>query len=269
MRNRGVYRRLGRAAALAALLACALPAAAGALTISQSSSTQVVQQTSIACFDTDDTFLETSWYRVFDLTTPGMVPVTVSSVTFGIEDTDDGQGTGKPVTVALYALSKSFILSNLEPLAERTVPVFNDESPGLKTVQISGTIPDPATTQLVIEVYAGSGAADGSKFIIGSNSFPETAESYIRAPDCGVIEPSAPENLIPDPMVPMHPIILAEGTYPGEPQPGGAPPPPPPVRDPGKRCKKGKRKSKAKGKAAAAAKKKGKKCKRKKRRRGK
>ncbi len=249
-------KRLALLSLLAGLIALGAAAPAGAITLKQNSSNVVEEDNSAACIENDGTpaqrnTYENSYYRLYDLRSLDAPSLTISSVTFGIEDARAGSPGGQPIDVYIHALTGSFTVPHLIELAHQEVTVADSESGRLRTVPISATITDLAYTQLVIEVYQANGIPNGHKFIIGSNSAPESAASYFRAPVCGADIPS--ETALwgfPD----MSLVLFAEGTYPGE---GGAPAPAP--RKPCKKRGKGKKKGKRSGKAKSAKKKKKKK----------
>jgi hypothetical protein len=60
----------------------------------------------------------------------------------------------------------------------------------LTVVNIPVTGSAPAGSELVVEVLTPDGAAAGNSFFIGSNAAAETGPSYLRAPACGVNNPT-------------------------------------------------------------------------------
>jgi hypothetical protein len=193
-------KRIVLAAALAVLSLLALPLSASAITVSQNSSNEILPGNSLSCpgNSVGQTTAETGYWRVFDLSDTGTTSFTTASVTFGIQTADDAAGDGQPLEIRLYALDGAFTLENLTLLATEPITVQDSESHHLRTVPITATIPDPASTQLVAEVFAPDGSELVNFFEIGSNDDAETAPSYITAPDCDVDEPETTADIASD-----------------------------------------------------------------------
>jgi hypothetical protein len=212
-------------------LASASPAAGAATTVSQNTSTTTTAANSISCADTGTGFHEENGYlRRFHLPDHGIAGAfVVSDVTFGIELADDAGGLGQPVSVRLYGIAAAAPLTtgNLALIASQDITVADSEAT-LRTVSVSGTITDPGATDLVIEILTPDGTDAGHSFLIGSNSGGETQTSYIRAPACGLNEPTTPATLgSPG----MHIVLLASGdplVVSPPPAPPAAPAPPAP-----------------------------------------
>src|SRR5947207_2411044 len=146
----------------------------------------------------------------------------VTSVSFGIELAQSGDGTGQPLTVNLYANNGSAFpggdwQSNLIATSgELNIP---DQVDTIFEVPITATVP-AGTLELVMEVMTPDGTAVGNLLFIGSNADPETGPSYLSAVDCGVPDPTPTGDLgFPD----MHIVMNVNGSCPS----GGSPTPTP------------------------------------------
>lgn len=194
--------------------------------VSQNVSTTIAAGNSIRCADDATGFHEENGYlRRFHLPDHGITgPFAVSDVTFGIEAADDAGGLGQPVSVRLFGIAAAapLTIGNLVLIASQGITVADSEAGTLRTVSVSGTITDPGATDLVIEILTPDGTDAGHSFRIGSNSGGETQTSYIRAPACGLNEPTTPAVLgSPG----MHTVLFASGDPPAVSPP--APPAPP------------------------------------------
>jgi hypothetical protein len=174
----------------------------GAVTLSQSSSMDVIGQNSVACPAVDPVFgvvlgtADNSYYRVFDLAAAGVTgDLTISSVTVGVEDAESGGGGGQPAGVKLYTLNGNFTLGNLTQLASANVTVQDVAAPAQGTTggqlidfPISATA--PAGSQLVVEFHSPDGGNDGNFLYVGSNTAAQTGPTYVRAANCSVNQPT-------------------------------------------------------------------------------
>src|SRR5437764_3949714 len=188
-------------------------------TITQSTSQAIVDGNSVACNDGVGT-TENHYWRAFDMTTfTGGQEYDVTSVSFGIELAQSGDGTGQPLTVNLYANNGSPFpggdwQSNLIATSgELNIP---DQADTIFEVPITATVP-AGTLELVMEVMTRDGTAVGNLFFIGSNDDPETGPSYISAADCGITDPTPVWDIgFPD----MHIVMNVNGSCPsGSPTP--------------------------------------------------
>src|SRR5881392_1508150 len=188
-------------------------------TITQSTTQTIVDGNSVACNDGVGT-TENHYWRAFDMNTfTGGQEYDVTSVSFGIELAQSGDGTGQPLTVNLYANHGSPFpggdwQSNLIATSgELNIP---DQVDSIFEVPITATVP-AGTLELVMEVMTPDGTAVGNLFFIGSNTDPETGPSYLSAADCGVNDPTPTGDLgFPD----MHIVMNVNGSCPsGTPTP--------------------------------------------------
>ena len=188
-------------------------------TITQSTSQAIVDGNSVACNNGVGT-TENHYWRAFDMNTfTGGQEYDVTSVSFGIELAQSGNGTGQPLTVNLYANNGSPFpggdwQSNLIATSgELNIP---DQADTIFEVPITATVP-AGTLELVMEVMTPDGTGVGNLFFIGSNPDPETGPSYLSAADCGVPDPTPTGDLgFPD----MHIVMNVNGSCPsGSPTP--------------------------------------------------
>ena len=179
------------AVAVSALSVLALAPTAAAITLAQGTDTLsgVISPSCTSAGGMGAFNRENSFYRVFDLNGAHGINTafTVSSVTFGIKTANSGDGLGQPVTVRVSALQGPFALANMTLLGSQVITVEDDEDNTLRTAAVSGTVADPATSDLVAEVFIPDGEARVDLFAMGVNEDPETAPGCIRAPSCAQI----------------------------------------------------------------------------------
>jgi hypothetical protein len=190
----------------------AAPAAArAATTLSQSTSPTITPDNTVFCGNNDGSaHRQNSYYRRFHLPDHGITGAfAVTSVTFGIEFANDGSDAGQPVSVRIHSIPAGALLTvaNLTLLNSVDITVLDSEGGTLRTVAISGTISNPNTTDLVLEVFLPDGVAGVNKLLIGSNTLPESKPSYIRAPDCSFNEPTTTAIA----GFPTHLVLFATG----------------------------------------------------------
>lgn len=160
-----------------------------AVTLTHSSSMEVLDANAIACADNATGYTrENHFLRTFTLADFGITGgFGVTEVAFGIESVSPATS----VTVGLYTLDGPFTFTNLRLLASQTVPV--DEQQGtVVTVPISADVPAGAT--LVLDVVAPDMVPLSGRFFPGSNQAPETAPSYIASAPCGATDPATFES---------------------------------------------------------------------------
>jgi hypothetical protein len=181
------------------------------ITLSQSSTTTITTLNSVGCVDMFGATAENSYYRVFRLTDFGVnTPFTATRFDFGLEQADSVFGT-QSLQVRLYTLTSTFILTNLTLLKSQIVPVANQALVNVQ-VPLTGVGVAGAGATIVAEVFVPDGQAFGDILFLGSNAAPETGPSYIRAPDCGALQPAPIASLIPATQMVRY-IITVTGTY--------------------------------------------------------
>jgi hypothetical protein len=156
-------------------------------TITQSSSQTITPNNSVACNTGPPTYYhyDTSYWRAFNMAAVnGSQQYNVTSVSFGIDNANDGGNQGEPVTVRLYTNNGGpFPGGSRTQIAATTVNVL-DQQQTILNVPISATVP-AGTSELVMEVFAPSGIAAGNSFTIGSNAAAQTGPSYVSSANCG------------------------------------------------------------------------------------
>ena len=185
------------------------------ITVSQTASIAVVVGNSIAC-GSSGTTSENSYYRRFHLADFGITePFDVFGVDVGIESAAGGADASQPLTIRLRD-SNDFLSSPVATL-NRTI---SDRLATVVNFPITARI---ASGDLIVEVLSPDGTAAGDSFLIGSNTAPETAPGYIRAPTCSVNTPSTTASLgYPA----MHIVIIVHGAlaaYADDPLSAGTP----------------------------------------------
>jgi|GEM_PF-1439636 len=198
-------------------------------TVTESTTQTITPNNSYTCSD------GVSYWRAFDLTNSFGITNTfdVQSIDIGIESATSGtpakpaskavkvtssgkagkviaQGSGQQVTVRLYTDSGGFPASPRTQIATGDFTIA-DQSLTIVNLPITTTV--PAGSELVVEVFApnASGGA-GNLFIFGSNTDPETAPSYVSAPNCEISDPTptSDPSVNPD-MHDMHFVMNVNG----------------------------------------------------------
>jgi hypothetical protein len=136
---------------------------------------------------------ETSYLRHF---TPADFGVTgdldVSSIRFGVEAY---LGQSITLTVNLYTVtdpSAAFRYDNFQPIGTAETQL-EMESSRMRAIDVPVTGTVPAGETLVVEVKAPSGML--SSFFIGAHPAGQAADSYLRAPECGLPEPTPTQEI--------------------------------------------------------------------------
>lgn len=158
------------------------------VTITESSSQNILAGNSAACLDGYGFHTNNSYLRVFDLPTFGINDTFhIINVEVGVEEAIAGSGGLQPTTVNLYTLNGPFLWANMTLVGTANIQV-SDQSLTVLSVPVNGTL--IAGSTLVVEFFTPNGQASGNSFFIGSNNLGQTAPSYIAAADCGVVEPT-------------------------------------------------------------------------------
>jgi subtilisin-like proprotein convertase family protein len=203
-------------------------------TITESSSQAITSLNSVSC-NNGVGHTDNSYYRAFTLSSFGIGTAwNVMSVDIGVEDAFAGgavpsgaapnissnkvgstkvgvPNATQPITVNLYTSSMPFPTGfpGSLTLIGTTSTTVADQSSTIINVPVTGTA--PAGSQLVVEVFTPDGEAAGNLFFIGSNASPETGPSYLRAPACGVTNPTTTAALgFPN----MHIVMNVNGCTP-------------------------------------------------------
>ena len=179
-------------------------------TITHSSSQTITAENSVSCYSGPPDYLhfDTSYWRAFNMASfTGSQQYNITSVSFGIEIANDGDGTGQPVTVRLYTNNGgAFPGGSRTQIAAANLTVM-DQSQTIFNVPLFANVP-AGTSELVMEVFTPSGQQAGNSFFIGSNAAPETGPSYISAQQCGTSTPTTTAAIgFPD----MHIVFNVHG----------------------------------------------------------
>lgn len=190
------------------------PEGACPTTITQSTSQTIVAGNSVLCTDGPPySHFSTSYWRAFHMAAfTNLRRYDITSVSFGVQFAQSGSGTGQPVTVRLYANNGApFPGGNRVQLAAVAVTVA-DGNGMVRSVPLSASVP-AGTSELVMEVFAPDGHADGNSLIIGSNPATETGPSYVSAVACGSPTPVTTAEIgFPD----MHLVFNVRGSCPSQ-----------------------------------------------------
>jgi hypothetical protein len=199
---------------------------AGLVSLSQSSSNDIIGLAAVACFDDNGLEQVNSFYRVFDLNAEGITSsVDVHKITFGVEECVSG-GAGLPATVLLHTLQGTFNpnadnvfnLSNLTPLANQQTLIPDVAFPGegqaggrLHEVPIEASV--PAGSRLVVEV-AHAGFGQGQLLLMGANRAAQDGFTFTRAAFCDFSDPTNADTIIDEfgDRVTMHWVVRIDGT---------------------------------------------------------
>jgi hypothetical protein len=180
------------------------------VTLSHSTNSTITAENSVSCnLGAPDFFhSENSYYRVYDLTAMGVSgSFNVQSVVVGIESAASLGGT-QPATVRLHTQTGATLnLASLSQIGTASTQIANATATTI-TVPVTGTA--PAGSKLVVELLTPDGQTTNNTFFIGSNTAGETGPSYLRAPDCGINEPTVAATAAPG--VTMHIVLDVIGT---------------------------------------------------------
>lgn len=161
--------------------------------ITQSSSLSIVGGNSVHCTGVTGN-LPHSFYRAFTLAdfNPPLDALLfhVENVTVGIEAASSGDGLGQLLTLRLYDSSANPpTLASLGAPLSNTFFLIDDQALTLVTLRVDAppTLLN-ANDVLVVELAVPDGTAAPNSLLLGSNSLPESAPSYIWAPACGANE---------------------------------------------------------------------------------
>lgn len=198
-------------------LALALPAAGAVaaepspdIAVKQNSSDAIIPG-SIACTNEPPTKThENHYFRRFDLAGSfnASAGFRLSVINIGVEAVEVVDRV-LPWTLAAWAIDPGdpLTLANLELLRSGDSFWLDTDDGQVIGVGFEPTVDVPAGKDLVIEVATPDYNA-GEKFYIGSNTQPQSAPGYLRAPTCSVNEPTATADFgFPN----MHMVLWVTG----------------------------------------------------------
>lgn len=155
--------------------------------LSQTTSSLIEPETSIACIDDNGAHTENRYYRVFDLTAEAITSsFHVSKVEVAVETAQGGNDGVQPVEVLLHTLEGDLQRENLTQLAIATQEV-TDRLGGRLEFEFDTAV--PAGAKLAVEVHVPDGVDDGDSFYIGANNDGQSAPGYLMAQECGDEQP--------------------------------------------------------------------------------
>lgn len=168
------------------------PTPSGQVTLTQSTQQAIAAGRSVTCQGLFGLWeYETSYLRHFTPADFGVVgDLEVSSVTFGIEGF---LGLSTRLTVNLYTLTDAPLrYQNLHRIGTATTRLGTglDRMSAIE-VPVTGTV--PAGSTLVVEVRAPANVL--SSFFLGAHPDGQAADSYLRAPKCGLPEPTPTQEI--------------------------------------------------------------------------
>ena len=167
---------------------------------------------------------DNSYMRRFDLDGEFSIaaPFVVEGVDVGVE-TAAGAGGSQPISVVAYSIANAdpMAFANLTEVG-RIDTTIADASQAIEAFTFTSSAINPATDDLVIEVFTPEGQTDGHSFFIGSNAAGETGPSYLAAAACGVTEPTPTASIgFPG----MNIVMTVFGSTAGTPPPATQPVP--------------------------------------------
>jgi hypothetical protein len=163
--------------------------ACGTVLLTQSAAQNIVPGNSVNCNSDGTVHVENSYYRAYNLSA-FPAGFNVCAIEFGIQSAVSTSGF-QPVTLRVYSNSGAAFPAGTATLIATSTVALADQSGSVVAVPM--TAPIAANTQLVVEVFTPDGQAAGNSFFIGSNAAGESAPSFLRAPNCGVITPATTE----------------------------------------------------------------------------
>ena len=176
--------------------------------LAQTDDMTIAPQLSLGCSDATGT-KENSWYRIFPLPAMGVDrALTVYRVNFGVQ-TAIGDSRVK-VSIGTYDGNPGSVVldpEKVDVLGLTTIPVPEGGSQLLQANFPAITVPQGAN--LIVEIKS-EGFADGRYFYVGATRSAEMIPGYLRAPSCGVDNPTMTSGLG---YSQTHVIIAVSGAY--------------------------------------------------------
>jgi hypothetical protein len=184
----------------------------GPNTITQSLDTATVTNGNSVSCNAGSLHTDNSYIRRFDLDGDHNIQRSfdINNVTIGVEVASSAGAAGQPLVVNLYTIAAgdALLFANLTPIGQAVFPAFADTSLAIVDLPVTGTVNDPASQDLVVEIFLPNGQSAGHSFFIGSNANGEIAPTYLAAADCGAPEPATTASIgFPN----MHLLMLVDG----------------------------------------------------------
>jgi hypothetical protein len=156
--------------------------------LTQSASQTITIGNAVSCNTDGVVHVENSYYRAYDLSA-FPAGFDVCAVEIGIDRALAGSGSAQPVTLNLYVHSGGAFPTGTSTLLTTLALAVANQSGSLLSVPIGGRV--PAGSQLIVEVLTPDAQAAGHSFFMGSNALGQSADSFLRAPNCGVFAPTS------------------------------------------------------------------------------
>lgn len=165
------------------------------VTLTQTTSSMIGSDNSIACGNPDGTTAENSWYRVYRLADSNITSgLRVSAVTFGVQES-----VGSPaVQVKIGTYSGNVMpppaqldVALISPITAATFNVPDTLPAAAMTVTVPIVANVPALSQMIVEVFAPNLNGTSKYFYLGGNNAGESKPGYLRAPSgaCATPQP--------------------------------------------------------------------------------
>ena len=160
-------------------------------TITQSSSQTITLGNSVGCSSGPPDYIHRaeSFWRAFNMAQfTNSQQYNVTSVSFGIEGVQSGNGQGQSLTVRLYTNSGGAFPGGVRAQIGSATVTAMDQVGMMLSVPLVATVPAGAP-ELIMEVAVPDGVQSSDVFSIGSNAATQTGPSYISALSCGSPDP--------------------------------------------------------------------------------
>lgn len=181
-----------------------MPGGRPPVTFTQNVNTTLIEPVQVAC-GVAGTYTTQNWYlrRFYLAVDHGITdPLTVQSVNFGVEQlamADGGNPPAYSTDIVLFSIpfGANFVFANMTEIARVSVPLTAGDVGTILTANITATINNPSTTDLVVAIDAPSGELVGAglQFRPGANSQGALWDAYLASADCGVTEPVAVSDI--------------------------------------------------------------------------
>jgi hypothetical protein len=156
--------------------------------LTQSASQTIAIGNAVSCNTDGVVHVENSYYRAYDLSA-FPAGFDVCAIEIGIDRALAGSGSTQPATLNLYTHSGGAFPTGTSTLLTTLALAVANQSGSLLNVPIGGRV--PAGAQLIVEVLTPDAQAAGHSFFMGSNALGQSAETFLRAPNCGVFAPTS------------------------------------------------------------------------------
>jgi hypothetical protein len=171
--------------------------------------TAIVANNSISC-NLAGSHADNSYWRTY---TPAFYHhvgnFAITGIRIGIEEAIAGTGPSQPITIRIYANSGGAFPGGTRTLIGTTATTVPNGTLFFQDIPVAAPA-QPASTEIVVEVFTPDGQAVGNRFFIGSNNLGENAPGYISAADCGAPNPVTLASA-GAPNMAMHIVLVGSG----------------------------------------------------------